>query len=87
MATDVATTIDDLHRRAFGAQLEPDRYAFVEDGMLVLKVRTGTWWIEVYGKAGGSPPRVDAEMAPHRQLIDALSAYRELTIWALGGAP
>lgn len=78
--------INDLLRRVPGARPGPERCAFVEDGMLVLKVRTGTWWVEVYGRPGGAPPRVDAEMAPHRQLLDALNAYHELTLWVLGSA-
>jgi len=84
MATDLHDVIDARYR--LGLNSRPERYTFVEDGMLVLKVRTGTWWVEVYGRPGGAPPRVDAEMAPHRQLLDALNVYHELTLWALGGA-
>lgn len=54
---------------------------FDEDGVLVLHVLSGSWWFEVYGKQG-TQPRVDSEMAPVREVLDALNLHRELMLWA-----
>lgn len=75
-------TLEDMQRRVLAS---PEQSAFVEDGMLVLRVRSAVWWVEVYSPVG-VPPRVDAEMAPYRRIFDAVAAHRELSIWALGGA-
>ncbi len=54
---------------------------FDEDGVLVVRVRSSSWWFEVYGKRG-TQPRVDSEMAPVREVLDAMNLHRELMLWA-----
>jgi len=56
---------------------------FDEDGVLVVRVRSGSWWFEVYGKHP-TAPRVDAEMAPVREVLYAMNLHQELLLWAGG---
>lgn len=82
----VATTLIDstelrlTPERRSGAWVEHD----ADRAQLVVHVERGSWWLHVYG-ALGSPPRVDSEMAPYREVISAVRLHQALTLWALGG--
>lgn len=60
------------------------RVAYVDpEGVLVVELKTRSWWVEVYGRVA-EPPRVDAEDAPYAEVRGAVSAHRELSLWAMG---